>query len=122
MRREHVVQVTLCHAEDEAMVTLSNSTCPSGETSCEYVPNKYMCCYPGELCIKNEGCTCFSRQVITCSSFDLVLAPIHTVVLIGLHVAYAEPDPGVPVQRYPTGRYSAVLLALAVLLIRSWLA
>lgn len=32
--------------------------CPSGETSCEYLPGQYECCLPGEYCIKNVGCSC----------------------------------------------------------------
>ena len=41
----------------------ASTNCSVGQTACDYLPGKTMCCYPGEVCIKNEGCTCFSQQV-----------------------------------------------------------
>jgi len=33
-------------------------TCQNGETPCQVTPTKCQCCFPGEFCIPNEGCTC----------------------------------------------------------------
>jgi hypothetical protein len=35
-----------------------NTTCPSGQESCEYIPGQYQCCLSGEACIPNVGCRC----------------------------------------------------------------
>jgi len=32
--------------------------CPPGKKLCNYSPNKYACCTPGEQCIPNVGCRC----------------------------------------------------------------
>jgi protein-disulfide isomerase len=40
-------------------------TCKPGEKLCNYSPNKYECCTPGEGCIPNVGCRC--DRVIGCS-------------------------------------------------------
>jgi len=32
--------------------------CPAGQQLCNYSPNKFQCCLPGERCIKNVGCRC----------------------------------------------------------------
>jgi 2-hydroxychromene-2-carboxylate isomerase len=36
----------------------ANSTCPSGETVCNYSPHESQCCLAGENCIPNVGCRC----------------------------------------------------------------
>jgi hypothetical protein len=35
-----------------------NNSCPSGETFCQYTPDKFECCLAGENCIPNVGCRC----------------------------------------------------------------
>jgi len=40
------------------LMQLSNTTCPSGESYCQYTPTKSECCLPGEACIPNVGCRC----------------------------------------------------------------
>jgi len=32
--------------------------CPPGKKLCNYSPNKYQCCLPGENCVPNVGCRC----------------------------------------------------------------
>jgi len=39
-------------------VNTKTCACPSGQTACQVTPTKCQCCYPGEFCIPNEGCTC----------------------------------------------------------------
>jgi len=41
-------------------VFLSDPSCPSGQTYCQYTPTKYECCLPGENCIPNVGCRCLT--------------------------------------------------------------
>jgi len=36
----------------------TNTTCPSGESVCNYAPDKTECCLAGENCIPNVGCRC----------------------------------------------------------------
>jgi len=40
------------------LMSLSNNTCPAGESFCQYTPTKSECCLPGEACIPNVGCRC----------------------------------------------------------------
>jgi len=40
------------------LMQLSNTTCPAGESYCQYTPTKSECCLPGEACIPNVGCRC----------------------------------------------------------------
>jgi len=48
-----------CSTSDLARHPVSqNTTCPPGETLCQYLPGQYECCFPGEFCIPNVGCTC----------------------------------------------------------------
>jgi len=46
----------------QAPAAPSNSSCPSGETFCQYTPDKSECCLNGENCIPNVGCRCMSAS------------------------------------------------------------
>jgi len=39
----------------------TNSSCPDGESVCNYAPDKMECCLAGENCIPNVGCRCVNK-------------------------------------------------------------
>ncbi len=49
--------------QGQCLSSAGNSTCPAGEKVCNYLPNKYQCCFSGESCIPNVGCRCFKEKL-----------------------------------------------------------
>ena len=40
----------------------ANKTCPAGQTTCTFAPERVECCLQGERCIPNVGCRCFNLK------------------------------------------------------------
>eukprot|EP00753_Platysulcus_tardus_P015232 PLAT493.1.p2 GENE.PLAT493.1~~PLAT493.1.p2 ORF type:complete len:270 (-),score=119.25 PLAT493.1:264-1073(-) len=47
-----------CQPRADVPPVTANTTCPSGEKKCTYLPGKYECCLKGEWCVPNVGCRC----------------------------------------------------------------
>lgn len=78
-----------CQTERRHTVYSNNETCPDGEIVCDYLPGKYMCCLPGEACIKNTGCRCAHDG---CAPRKISAVPIYTTQLAQCPAGLTECD------------------------------
>jgi len=46
------------HAKAKRSSPFDPPVCPPGTELCEYLPQQYQCCTPGESCLRNVGCRC----------------------------------------------------------------